>query len=138
MKNKSVFWLLSLTWGCIMTAVGLSAALALMLTGKKPSVFCGTIHFTLKTRFGGLSLGPVIITDSKAEHKTLIHEFGHSVQNCLFGVFMPFTVGIPSAVRYWYFRYCRKKGKRTPPYSAAWFERSADRLGAYQAEKWGM
>ena len=33
------FWLLSLTWGVVMTTVGLVVALALMLVGYKPKLF---------------------------------------------------------------------------------------------------
>ena len=30
------FWLISLTWGCIMTAIGLIVAFFLLLTGYRP------------------------------------------------------------------------------------------------------
>ena len=53
------------------------------------------------------------------------------IQNAILGPFMPFVVGIPSAIRYWYreLKYNRK-GKVPPTsYDSIWFEGQATRIG---------
>lgn len=120
-----------------MSVLGLFTAAVLILSGKRPKKFLGTLHFTVNKRFGGMSLGIVTITDKYSGEGTLLHEAGHSLQNALLGPFMPILVGIPSAVRYWYFIWREKKGKFVPPYDSVWFERDADRLGLYLSGMWG-
>lgn len=36
---------------------------------------------------------------------------GHSLQNIVLGVFMPFVISIPSMVRHWYRKYLIRRGK---------------------------
>ena len=64
------------------------------------------------------------------EH-TRRHEFGHSLQNLIFGPFTLFVVGIPSACRYWYQRIMQNKGKKFPAdwYDSIWFEGGATKTG---------
>lgn len=43
---------------------------------------------------------------------------------------MPFVVCIPSAIRYWYFEFYRRKHNKFPcEYDAIWFEGQASRWG---------
>ncbi len=70
----------------------------------------------------------------------LNHEFGHSIQNCYWGILFPFLIAIPSALRYWYRTltvHCGiKKIQDLPAYHAIWFEAQADRLGTESILYW--
>ena len=131
--KKLFAWILTLTWGGIMTAIGLVAALILMLCGHKPKLYKGVPMFEVGHGWGGVTLGCVIIV-CKDNYKSLKdHEFGHVIQNLLFGPFAIFLVDIPSMARYWYREYLVRSGKKKdyqlPDYDAIWFEG--------QATKWG-
>lgn len=131
MKNKLLYWIVSLTWGCVMSIIGLVAALALLVTGHKPILFGNTFYFKVGKSWGGLNLGPVFITDSMPSLHTLCHEHGHGLQNLWWGPLFPFVIGIPSAIRYWYreIKYYNK-GKQPPTaYDSIWFEGQASELG---------
>ncbi len=131
MKNKVLYYILSFTWGLPMTLIGLLVALALICLGYKPNTYGGCLHFVVGEKWGGLSLGIVIITDEMVITRTLNHEFGHSLQNCCYGFLMPFIVCIPSAIRYWYRKLRYQKRNILPPtcYDDAWFEGQATRWG---------
>lgn len=126
-----LFWLLSLTWGCIMTFIGLIIALILILTGHKPKRFHYLIHFEVGESWGGVNFGPVFITDNTPTLHTKQHESGHGLQNIMLGVFMPFVVAIPSAIRYWVREIKIRKGQGVflKPYDSIWFEYQASYLG---------
>lgn len=131
MKNKIFYWIVSLTWGCVMSVIGLVTALALLVTGHKPILFGNTFYFKVGKNWGGLNLGPVFITDSTPSLHTLCHEHGHGLQNLWWGPLFPFVIGIPSAIRYWYreIKYYNK-GKQPPTtYDSMWFEGQASELG---------
>jgi hypothetical protein len=49
--------------------------------------------------WGGLCLGPFQFVNKYATNKIKDHEYGHSIQNILFGPLFLFIVGIPSLVR---------------------------------------
>ena len=85
--------------------------------------------------WGGLELGAVSLCGHYYYENpywfnhTRCHEFGHSLQQLIFGPLQPFIVGIPSAVRYWYQRIRDSKGLPNKEYDDIWFE--------YTASKWG-
>ena len=133
MKTVKVilFWLLSLTWGAVMTLCGAVVALALMVTGHRPRRFHCLVYFEVGSGWGGFELGAFFVVCRDAGLSTKQHESGHGIQNLIFGPFMPFVVSIPSAIRYWY-RYAKEKrglAHTLPPYDAIWFEGWATRLG---------
>ena len=133
MKSKFWFYFLSCTWGLPMTLIGAIVSLCLMIVGYKPKKYGYCVHFVIGKKWGGLSLGPFMITDSKENRSLKAHEHGHSIQNCFFGPLMPFVVCIPSAIRYWYREYLvrsgRKKHSELPDYDSVWYEGSATTLG---------
>jgi hypothetical protein len=115
-----------------MTLVGGIAALVLNIIGYRTSGKYGYCWvFKVGDRWGGASLGPVIITGKTFNSHTMKHEHGHAIQNCWFGPFMPFIVCIPSAIRYWYRELRYLRNGKTPPtaYDDAWFEGQATRVG---------
>lgn len=128
-----LFWLLSLTWGIIMTAIGLITAAAFIITFHKPKLFGCFVYFETGSDWGGFNLGPFFICSKNTSIVTKKHEAGHGIQNIIYGPLMPFIVSIPSAIRYHYRKYLIKSGKKKfndlPLYDAIWFEKQATDLG---------
>lgn len=131
--SKASYWVLSLTWGLLMTLLGLATAAVLLCCGKKPYPNMYGYYFVAGKNWGGFNMGPISVVSENPSRHTLNHEFGHSIQNCYLGPLLPFLVAIPSALRYWYREYLiRYKGKsysELPPYDSIWFEGSATQLG---------
>lgn len=128
--KPSVFYFLSFTVGLPMTLLGAVAAILMMLTGHKPFKFQRCFCFRVG-KHSGFSLGCFIFVGRKCGEALLVHEFGHSIQNCMYGPFMPFIVGLPSSVRFHYRRFCTRVLKRRfkTPYEGIWFEAEATALG---------
>ena len=112
-KDRTIFHLLSWTWGIIMSAIGGVVALALLITGHKPEMYGHCIHFKVGNHWGGLELGMFFLTDKQPVASTKNHEHGHGFQNAVMGPLFPFLVAIPSATRYWLREQNTRKGKRT-------------------------
>ncbi len=127
------FWIISCTWGIIMTLIGAVVALALLITGHKPQLYHGRVRFEVGTGWGGFSCGGFIVTNKNPSTHLKQHEAGHSIQNIMLGIFMPFLVAIPSMIRYWYREYLvssgKKKSSELPAYDSIWFEGWATSLG---------
>lgn len=126
-----LFWLASYTWGIIMTLIGTVIAIPLLITGHKPHRFHWFVWFELGHGWGGFNCGCFFFTSENPTLHTKQHESGHGLQNIMLGVFMPFVVAIPSAIRYWYRRIKTRKGqgKELKPYDSVWFEGTATKLG---------
>lgn len=131
-KLKGVlFWLASCTWGIVLTFIGALVALALLVTGHKPHRFHYLVYFEVGNGWGGFEIGGFFVVSKDAGLSTKQHEAGHGLQNIMLGVFMPFLVSIPSAVRYWWRRWQehRGRGATLKPYDSIWFEGWATALG---------
>lgn len=107
-KDRTVFHLLSCTWGIIMTAIGAVVALALLITGHKPKMHGHCIYFEVGKSWGGMELGMFFLVSKDASTHTKNHEHGHGFQNAVIGPIFPFLVCIPSATRYW-LRECKTR-----------------------------
>lgn len=129
--KKWQFYLLSFTWGLPLTLIGCLVALVLVSAGYKPKRFGWCWYFEIGECWGGLELGVFFLKSKCSGYYIMCHEHGHALQNTLFGVFMPFVVCIPSAVRYWYREIVKKVDPRKalPEYDSVWFEGQATRLG---------
>ena len=148
-----MFWVVSLTWGCIMTSVGLIITLALNIVKLICKIF--RVNLPIKTHlngcsfitevggnWGGLELGAFALCGNYSKTSpnwfkhTRYHEFGHAIQHLFLGPLFIFVVAIPSASRYWYQRIMSKKGKKFPVgwYDSIWFERTANIWGTKWAE----
>ena len=128
---KILYYFLSFTWGILTNIAGAVIALVMIVTGHRPKRFCGSIYFELGKRyFGGFSYGIFFFKDKSRNLRLLCHEYGHSLQNCVFGPFMLILVNLPSTVRYWYRRNAFRRGKELKrEYDDIWFEGQATRLG---------
>lgn len=139
-----LYWIGQLTWGIIMSLIGLITALICIIFLK------GKVHrngFTFIVEvggnWGGINLGCVslcggyttVCPDENWFQHTRRHEFGHSLQNLIFGPLFPFIVAIPSAIRYHYQNYRSKKGLPNKEYDAIWFEGMATKWGSKAIEK---
>lgn len=131
--NKTAFYILSFTWGLPLTLIGCLVAGVLVRLGYRPKKFGYCYYFEVGTDWGGLELGLFFITDKFPTEELKAHEFGHGIQNCLYGFFMIPIVCIPSAIRYWYREFIWHTNKqrwfKLPEYDAIWFE--------HQATEWG-
>ena len=138
-KNKYLFYLLSFTWGLPMTLIGCVAAIFLLAVGYKPYKYGYCYCFEVGEGWGGVNLGVIFIVSKDSSEHTKAHEHGHGIQNCWFGFLMPFIVGIPSVIRYWYMEWLvnsgRKKYSELPEYDSVWYEGSASELG-HQFMNW--
>lgn len=142
---KKLYFILSYTWGIIMVLVGYLVAGVLEVLRqfngkfKLPIItmtrFGPCLHIKVGNKWGGVSLGQVIITDNTPSEHTLNHEFGHTIQNAIFGPLFIFLVAIPSACWYQIHMYKDKFDKKIPDYDTAWFEGMATKLGDKYIDK---
>ncbi len=76
--------------------------------------------------FGGVSLGKFIFVSKKNFNGWGIkHEYGHTIQNYIFGPFYLIIIAIPSAIQFWISKYNKKFRKN---YFNRFPEDWADRL----------
>lgn len=122
---KKLFTVLNYTWGIVNTILGLLVALSLIIAGKRPKIRNGCLFFEVGNGWGAFSLGTTIVTGEKPRDFILYHEYGHSVQNAIFGVFTLFIVTLPSLIRAGY----RKALHIYDGYYDIWFEAQASILG---------
>lgn len=129
---KVLYWILSLTWGAILSIPGLIGLCILGMTGC-PIIKNGfSFIVVVGNNWGGLNLGIISFVEKSDEEyfqSTRRHEFGHSLQNIVFGPLQLFIVAIPSVIRYWYQTIRDIKRLPNKPYDQAIFE--------YTASKWG-
>ena len=132
--RKSTFWLLSWTWGFIMTLVGTIVFLTLRIAGYKPFRNQYGWAIEIGEGWGGVEMGPYCLVSKGPSQSILDHEFGHALQNCYFGPGMVF-ISLASAARYWYREYLvrvkKKKCSDLNDYDGIWFENMASTWGAY-------
>ena len=131
--SYSFYWFWSLTWGCIMTTIGLLVAIVLLITKHKPQTFGPNVYFVVGKQWGGVNFGPIFVCSKNSMLHTKCHEAGHGLQNLIWGPLMPFVIAIPSAIRYWYIEYIYRtnidKYNTLPAYDSIWFEGQATRWG---------
>ena len=132
-KNKATFYILSFTWGIIMTLLGVVTTIALLIACHKPKKWGHGWYFELdeSDTWGGFNLGPMFVVSKGASEHTKNHEFGHGLQNCKYGLLTPLIVHIPSFIRFWYreFKYYKRGLEPTTAYDDAWYEGEASKLG---------
>lgn len=140
MKKKFLavlYWIISLTWGLLMTFIGLLVTgIVIIFFHGKPHRNGWTYIVEVGDHWGGLELGAVALCGRYSDAAPLYfdevrkHEFGHSLQNLIWGPLFPFVIGIPSAIRYWYREYLYRHGKKPKTkYDDIWFEGQATRWG---------
>lgn len=132
------YWIWSLTWGALLSIPGLLVALFIIIF-LNAKIHKNGLTFIVEVgdNWGGLNLGVVSFCggyttkcpdEAWFEH-TRRHEFGHSLQNLIFGPLQLFIVAIPSMIRYHYQNYRLNKGLPVAEYNAIWFEGTATKWG---------
>ena len=134
--NKPLYYILNLTWGLIMTFIGAVGALALLLSGRRPFRNGGGWCFRIGKNWGGVSFGLFYFVDEIAPKHTLYHEYGHSLQNAIWGPLMIPIIAIPSGIRYQIFNWRSRHHRPNPPYDSIWFEGQATRWGTETFDQW--
>lgn len=131
-NNKVLYYILNLTWGLPLTIVGWLLTL-ILLPFCKVKRYKYTYYVVLPMDYFGISIGTTFFVGRKSKESTLCHEFGHTVQNAIFGPFMLFVVSLPSVTRWWWRHFKIKKGlgKSLMGYNHIWFEGSAQAIGDY-------
>lgn len=131
--NPILYYFLNFTWGIILTLIGYLLVIILLPFGRvKKFNYCLYFEFKKKTGWG-FSLGTTFFVTNGASTRMLNHEYGHTVQNSLFGPLQIFLVAIPSVTRfwYWYLKYHLKNIKPKVSYDSVWFEGTATYIGEY-------
>lgn len=134
-KHKILYYLLSLTWGVLLTIVGVFVTLALAIAkifnhNIKFSKYDWVYSISVGSCWGGFETGLMFVRDSTSYTSLDAHEFGHTFQNTLFGPLQIF-LSLSSAIRYWYQTIREWKGKTNKPYDSYWLEDVASQCGAY-------
>lgn len=127
-----------------MSIPGLIITAFIMIFLKKKPIKNGCSYIIeIGGNWGGLELGCVAIigeyTKISPTHYEYIrrHEFGHSIQQLMFGPLQNILVGVPSVIRYWYRRIkVKKTGKQMKTnYNDIWFEGTATKWGTFWLDK---
>ena len=127
--KRVIFYILSFTWGIIMSFIGL---IVMIIPFGHYHTYHGRLYKTVSKGWGGVSLGCFFLCGEDCQYEELMcHECGHGLQNIIWGPLFPFVIAIPSAIRYWYYEIQTKKGKTFSDdwYDSAWFEGQATRWG---------
>lgn len=132
--RRIVFYLLSFTWGILMSAIGLLVVLGAAVVGGQLKTYHGRLYCVIGDNWGGLELGCFFLCGTTSDQEwstTRAHECGHGLQNCLWGPLTLFVITIPSAIRYWYREIKYHRQGKVPPtkYDDIWFEGQATRWG---------
>ena len=119
----AAFWMLSCTWGIIMTMIGAIGAAVFLIMGHRPARVGYSYMFVIGQGWGAVSIGPFLwMSEGMAKQTEMrLHETGHSIQNCLWGVLFRFIVIIPSLLSAAVSSYAEHQSR--------WFERQATELG---------
>ena len=117
-----------------MTFIGAVGMFFMWITKHEIKKYHGSLYCRCgKSGWGGVNFGPFFFVSPFTNESTLQHEWGHGVQNAVYGPAFLFVVAIPSFTRYHYRNFVvatkRKKYSELPPYDAIWFENEATTLG---------
>lgn len=129
--KKSLYWILSLTWGLPMSIAGLATLGIMRLRKHEVKHHKNALYMSIGHNWGGVNLGCVFFVDKENEHEfDKNHEYGHSIQNIIYGPLTPFIVGLPSLIRATYRTILEKFGKKfKTDYYDIWFEAQANYFG---------
>lgn len=123
----ALFWLLQWTWGILQNVTGL-AVLLLNARGRH-YLYNGAVVTVWRIRRGSMSLGMFIFLSEGAGERTLVHEFGHSVQSVILGPLYLLVIGLPSLLWCGLPMFCNYRKRSGCSYYTFYPERWADWLG---------
>lgn len=126
--TRKQYYVMSFTWGLPCTILGLLVATVLIVFGHRPKRFGWAWCFEVGRHQDGFSLGFIFFCGKYASNVTKAHEYGHSFQNCKYGLLMPILT-LCSVARYIWFCLLELCGKPLPDYDSWWFEGQATKIG---------
>ena len=119
-----MYYFLQWSWGLLENIVGF--IVFLVMIKNKHFKYKKCIATMMSDKYGGsFSLGMFIFV-SETNVNTMNHEYGHTIQNNMFGILKPFIVSIPSVVRFWWKSLVSHKWD---DYYDIWFENHASKIG---------
>ena len=140
-----LYWIWQLTWGALLTIPGLLVTgFCILFLHGKPHKNGYSYIVEIGGDWGGLELGGVALcggyttkcpNENWFQH-TRRHEYGHNLQNLIWGPLFLFVIWIPSAIRYNYrnWLFAHNKPIETD-YDDIWFEGQATRWGTKAIDK---
>ena len=139
-----LYWIWQLTWGALLTIPGLLVTgFCILFLHGKPHKNGYSYIVEIGGDWGGLELGGVALcggyttkcpNENWFQH-TRRHEYGHNLQNLIWGPLFLFVIWIPSACRYHYQNWRTARGLENKPYDAIWFEGQATKWGTIAIDK---
>lgn len=119
-----------------MTLIGAIIVGCLALIGHPIQRHGWSYYVEVGEHWGGFEMGMFFLCQKGASTHTKNHEFGHGLQNCLWGPLFPIVVVIPSAIRYHYRNWRTKRGlPNNTEYDDIWFEGQATEWGTKMFNK---
>lgn len=134
-KHRILYYILSCTWGLLLTLIGLIVTLSLsiiklFIKSIKFEKFAWVYFIGIGVQWGGFETGLMFVRDLDSSKGLSQHEFGHTFQNTLFG---PIQIiwSISSMIRYWYITIRCLRGHTVGEYDSYWLEDAASQCGEY-------
>lgn len=118
--------ILNFTWGIIQNIIGAIAYGICKAKGYKTFKYKSAWCVSVPNQHGSISLGLFILGNLESEN-TIKHEYGHSIQSALLGVFYLLVIGLPSLM--WATFGNKYRAKTGKSYYDFYTEKWADELG---------
>ncbi len=132
--KKIVFCVLQFTYGIIQNIVGL-VVFIWYRKERHEKFFEGIVTFVDADNlsWGGISLGCFIFINAKREvntiNKTIVHEYGHTIQSALLGPLYFLVIGLPSFIWCNSSRFKKMRQDKNISYFSKFPENWANKLG---------
>lgn len=139
MITTCLYMVIQLTWGILQSLLGL--VLFLLNIRCRHYIYHGAVVTEWKPR-SSVSLGLFVfcsddphfakangISREDAASRLLVHEYGHTIQSLVLGPLYLIIIGLPSVTWAFLPAFRRMRREKGIPYSRAYCEASANRLG---------
>lgn len=94
--KRFLYTLIQWTWGFPQNFIGLLMFIGCKIAKCKNKKYKNAIETKWDNKYGSVSLGMFIFLDNDKDETLAAHEYGHSIQSLILGVFYMFVIGIPS------------------------------------------
>ena len=129
LSKRIAYTVLQCSWGLLQTLAG--AAVFLVLAGHEHFIYRGAVG-TLWRRGESLSLGMFIFVSEQTSPETrrelCAHEYGHTVQSLILGVFYLPVIALPSAVWCMMPYFVKRRSRKGISYYSFYPEKWANRI----------
>lgn len=94
--KRFLYTLIQWTWGFPQNFIGLLMFIWCKIAKCKSKKYKNAVATKWSNKYGSVSLGMFIFLDNDKDETLATHEYGHSIQSLILGVFYLFVIGIPS------------------------------------------